>query len=150
MRTNLLFLFLLFSASSAMAQLNPAKWVFSAEKVNDTEYNLILTASLDPGWFIYSQYLASDDGPIRTSLSFGESKAFELLGKAEEKGDKKEGYDDIFMMDVIKFSGTTQFVQRIKTLENIETISGAVEFMCCDKNRCIPPQEIEFNIDLPK
>lgn len=139
-----------FSTHLLMAQvLEPVKWTFSAEKVNDQEYDLIFTAHADDGWFIYSQFMG-DDGPIPTSLNFENATAFELIGKAAEKGNKKEGYDALFDMDVIKFSGTTQFVQRIKRLNKLEAISGYVEFMCCDSNRCLPPTEVDFVLNLPK
>ena len=131
---------LFFACPALMAQLNPVLWTFSAEKVSAQEYDLILTASIDPGWFVYSQYLESDEGPVRTSLMFKEDTAFALEGKAEEKGKKKEGYDALFDMNLVKFGGTTQFVQRIKLLDKLESVSGSVEFMCCDDARCLPPQ----------
>ena len=142
-------LFFSFFLSDAAAQLNPVSWSYKAEKINDTEYNLILTASVDPGWFIYSQYLESDDGPIRTSFQFNTNDNIELIEKTTEEGNRKEGYDNLFDMNVIKFSGTTQFTQRIKLAGEVKEISGNLEFMTCDDDKCLPPQVIDFTISLP-
>ena len=139
---------LLFSIQNLFAQLNPVKWSYTSEKVSDQEYDLIITANVDPGWYIYSQYLESDDGPIRTSFNFSENEAFKLMGQTKENGKKKEGFDDLFGMNVIKYSGTTQFVQRIKLSAPLQEVSGYLEFMTCDDDQCLPPKEIDFAIKL--
>lgn len=143
-----LFSLIAFFTTSLSAQLNPVSWSYTAEKVADNEYDLIFTAAADPGWYIYSQYLESDDGPIRTSFNFTDDDNFELVGKTKEEGKKKEGYDALFDMNVIKFSGTTKFIQRIKTSGSLAEIKGYLEFMTCDNDKCLPPQEIDFAFPL--
>ncbi|RMG86796.1 MAG: hypothetical protein D6714_03540, partial [Bacteroidetes bacterium] len=95
--------------------LDPVKWSFSTEKVNDQEYNLKFTATIEPGWYVYSQFLEGEDGPIPTSFNFDESDHFELVGKAVENSDhRKEGHDPMFDMNIVKFAESVTFTQKIK------------------------------------
>ena len=148
MKKVLFFAFTLLACSTAFAQnLDPVKWQFQAEKVADNEYNLTLKAYITDGWYVYSQYLESDDGPVRTSFTFNENSAVEFVGKVEEAGSKHEGFDDLFGMNVIKFSGQPIFTQRVKAASGT-TISGYLEFMTCDNERCLPPKEVDFTFTL--
>jgi Disulphide bond corrector protein DsbC len=122
-------------------------WSFEAQKVSTGEYDIIFTATVAPSWCIYSQYLSSDDGPVRTSFNFDNNAAVEPIGKIEEKGAKKQIFDKMFNMNVTKLFGKIQFVQRVK-VKNTTALKGAVTFMSCDENSCLPPSDVDFNIAL--
>ncbi|MBK7477028.1 MAG: thioredoxin family protein [Haliscomenobacter sp.] len=127
---------------------NPVHWKTEWKKLSGNEIELTFTADVDPGWYIYSQYLESDDGPIRTSFHYENGSHFQLVGKCTEEGKRKEGFDEIFNMDVIKFSGKTIFRQRVKVLNPKAAIKGYLEFMTCDNDQCLPPTEVDFNFDV--
>ena len=56
-------LFSLFFSVNAFSQiLEPVKWNSKVEKISDKEYNLIFTADIDKGWYIYSQFKIEEDG----------------------------------------------------------------------------------------
>ena len=66
-------LFFLFSFTQSHAQIfDPIDWSTSIEKISDTEYNLIIKATLEKGWHLPSQETFPDDvlGPIPTEFSF--------------------------------------------------------------------------------
>jgi cytochrome c biogenesis DsbD-like protein len=132
-----------FAAGAAFGQLNPVKWSYEASQVSAGEYDLVFTAHIQNGWYVYSQFLDSDEGPIPTSFSFEENAKIELVGKATEKGDKHEGYDELFMMNIVKFSGEPTYTQRIKVHGETQ-LTGYLEFMTCDNQRCLPPKEVTF------
>ena len=144
-----LLLFFLSLAWSAFSQIEtPIKWGTEWKKISGNEFELVLIANADPGWYIYSQYLESDDGPVRTSIHFESGSHFSLVGNAKEEGKRKEGFDEMFRMNVIKFSGKVRFVQRVKVSDVKKPIKGYLEFMTCDDERCLPPTEEEFSFDL--
>ncbi|MDX1941920.1 MAG: protein-disulfide reductase DsbD family protein [Saprospiraceae bacterium] len=147
MRITFVLLFCIISLA-ATAQLDPVTWSYKAKKVNATEYDLILTADVDNGWYIYSQFLESDEGPIATSFTFEENENYELVGEAKEQGNKKEGFDEIFAMKLVKYSGKVSFTQRIKVKEKTDKVTGNLEFMTCDDEKCLPPKMLEFAIVL--
>lgn len=130
---------------------NPVKWKVYHQKVNSSEYDLVFEAAIDDGWYIYSQYLESDDGPVRTSFEFTELSGANLQGKTSESGKKKSGFDEIFQMNVVKFASKAVFRQRIKVSDPSKgyTIAGGYEFMTCDDSRCLPPTYKEFSIQIP-
>lgn len=142
------FLCTFFSLSAQI--LNPVKWSFESKKVNDTEFDLVATAKLDRGWYIYTQHINSDDGPIPTKFAFKPSPQYQLIGgKPNEVSDhKKTGYDKIFAMNLTKFSESVQFVQRIKLTGQSAQISGSVEYGTCDDEKCLPPQDASFTYNL--
>ena len=131
--------------------LDPVDWTMRSEKVGGHEYHLIFEATMEDGWNIYSQYLESDDGPIPTSFNYEEGGHFELMGKNEESGNKKEGFDEIFEMNVIKYSKKATFIQRVKILDYTLPITGYLEYMTCDDESCLPPTEeaFEFKFEAP-
>lgn len=130
---------------------NPVKWKISHESVSSTEYDLVFEAKLDNGWYIYSQYLESDDGPVRTSFEFTDLGGTKLAGKTTESGKKKSGYDAMFEMNVVKYASKVVFKQRVKVPDPSKSyrIAGGYEFMTCDDSRCLPPTYKEFAINIP-
>ncbi|GJM35382.1 MAG: hypothetical protein DHS20C18_43830 [Saprospiraceae bacterium] len=143
------FLFCAFSliVLALQAQLKPITWSFESEKTGDQEYTLTLTADAQVGWNIYSQK-SSAEGPIPTSFTFAPTDGFELIGETAEVGHKKEGYDPLFEVQVIKYSGEVVFTQKVKVTENPVTIKGFVEYMCCDDEKCLPPTKEGFYFTL--
>ena len=149
MRKIIPFSFFLLSVSFVFGQqLDPVKWSQNVQKISDSEYNLIFTANVDDGWYVYSQYLESDDGPIRTSVNFNDNENIELVGESSETGNKKEGFDKMFDMNLVKFADKLTITQRVKTNTSSTVVSGYLEYMTCDNGRCLPPTEIQFSLEL--
>ncbi len=142
-------LLIAFTSTSVKAQIHdPVKWKTSVEKVSDTEYYLVITASIETGWHLYSQNVP-EGGPIPTSFTFMESKKeYELVGKTTE-GKGHEVHDPVFEMDIKYFGNKAVFKQRIKAItKNNFTITGALEFMVCDDTNCLPPTEVDYSFDI--
>lgn len=131
-----------------LAQKKVVDWSFAAKKVSAEEYDVTFTATVKSGWYIYSQFLVGD-GPIPTSFEFEKITGVQYIGKTKEVGNKKEGFDEVFGMNVMKFSGIVTFTQRIKT-KSAKTITGYLTYMTCDDEQCLPPMDVDFSINLPK
>jgi thiol:disulfide interchange protein DsbD len=127
--------------------LEPIKWSTSVNKISETEYDLVATATIEKNWHLYSQNVP-DDGPIPTALSFKITPDFDLVGStSEEEGHTVD--DPVFEMTIKYFENKATFKQRINVLnENSFKILGEVEFMVCDDANCIPPTtvDLEFSI----
>ncbi|WP_257670182.1 protein-disulfide reductase DsbD N-terminal domain-containing protein [Parapedobacter tibetensis] len=136
---------LLFAAGGAFAQiLEPVKWQFGAKKINDKEAVIFMKATIDNGWHIYSQNI-EEGGPIKTSITFNPSGDFTLVGKPAEPKPKTK-HEEVFGMDVAYFDKEVVFQQKISLKKGATTVKGAVEFMACDANQCLPPDEVEFTV----
>lgn len=124
---------------------DPVKWAYNAEKIGGNEYNLIITATIAPGWHVYSQFIEAG-GPIPTSFKFEPSAAYSLKGKVAESPKAISAYDKTFDMQIAWHSDKVTFKQTIILREPKTIVSGVLEFMVCDDERCLPPAEVEFSI----
>ncbi len=151
MKSYLLLLVSLFTFTTAFSQiLTPCKWANETTHISGDEFEITFTATLDDGWAVYSQNIG-EDGPIPTSFNFETGSHFELNGKAKEsETNRKEGFDDMFGMNVIKFYKKAVFTQKVTVKDYSKPVTGYIEFMVCDDARCLPPTEKEFSIVLKK
>jgi len=144
--------FLLFSiliSGSIFSQvLTPVKWTFYLEESETEEMVLVFEASIDETWHLYAQDLPPG-GPIPTSFVFEESDKYERIGELVEVTEADKVYDSSFDMELGMFSDKAVFKQKIKVLsqENFR-IEGYVEYMSCDDERCLPPDEEEFSYSI--
>jgi thiol:disulfide interchange protein len=140
-------LLLILNVSCHAQILNPVKWTFETKKISDSEYDLVATAKLEKGWYIYSQF-PSGEGPIPTSLNFKPTPQYQLIGKAAEVSDhKKSGFDKMFDINITKFSDEVKFIQRIKANGSTD-IKGSVTWQSCDDTQCIPPKDKDFSFPI--
>jgi len=135
----------IFFSISLFAQIEePVEWSFKTKHIGNDEFDLISTATVDKGWYIYSQDLA-DDGPVPTTFSFDAKESrYELVGRTDEDGNFIEGFDKIFEMHVKKFKNKAVFTQRVKLKKKRASIKGSLEFMTCNDEKCLPPEIVDF------
>ncbi len=146
MRILILFLSLLtFGTMEAQKTEDVTKWTLRVEKVDATTYDLIADVVINPGWYIYSQFLAPDEGPIPTSFAF--IAGAKLMSK-REGGKKHEAFDPIFEMHLVKFSENATFTARVKVPAGSTKLQGSYIFMTCDETKCLPPIEQKFTVAL--
>ena len=85
MKNVFIFVFLTLSLGIFSQIEEPLKWATSVEKISDTEFVLVSTASIDDGWHLYAQEVP-EDGPIATSFSFENLKnRYSLKGGTTEQ-----------------------------------------------------------------
>lgn len=126
---------------------DPVKWGYTSDQINENEFNLIITAKIEKGWHLYSQFI-EDGGPIPTSFKFSPSPNYKLVGKVTESPKAVSAFDNNFDMQIAWHKDQVVFKQRISLNKPVESISGVLEFMVCNDERCLPPAEIEFQIPL--
>lgn len=139
---------LLLPGSDIAAQVHkPVKWHFSTIPVNNSEVKLVFTANLEDGWHIYSQHL-EEGGPLPTTFRLESSKEYEIVKNVREESTPVKSYDKTFMMDIVWFEKTAVFTQIVRLLVPVTTIKGKVEFMACREELCLPPDDIEFSVEV--
>ena len=134
----------------AYAQIEkPVKWSYAAKKISNTEAVVLLKATIQGGWHIYSVNL-KDGGPIKTSFTFSPSKEYALIGKVSEPAPQTK-YEKSFSMNVTYFENSVVFQQKIK-LKSVKAtvVKGQLEYMTCNDKKCLPPEDVDFSIPLGK
>ncbi|SFG87825.1 protein-disulfide reductase DsbD domain-containing protein [Pedobacter insulae] len=136
---------LFFGVASAQLQ-KPVTWSYAAKRVNTKEAIVYFKATIDKSWHIYST-MQPEGGPMKTSFSFEPSKDFMLLGKVTEPKPVRK-FEKVFDMDVLYFSNSVVFSQRVKVIGKNAVVKGELEFMVCTNSECLPPEEISFSIPI--
>ncbi len=143
----IVFFILVISGINSQAQ-NPVRWDFNAKKISDKTYELHITASIGEGWSTYSQ-TTPYGGPLPKSIKFTKNPLVIFSGKVKELGTMKKKHEEVFGVYVHYFKDKVDFVQVVKIKSNAKTsVSGKVEFMVCNDEQCLPPEEIPFSIKL--
>lgn len=146
MKSIIFFLSLIFSSFAFGQDMpEPISWKFEVVSGDQDVEIVQITADIDEGWHLYSQF-TDEGGPIPTEFTF-ESEDIELLGDVEEITEAKRSFSEMFEIDVVQFSKKAVFNQKFKR-NGAKSIKGEVYFMTCDGNRCLPPKPVSFEIDL--
>lgn len=128
--------------------LEPVKWSVSTEKISNVEYDLIIKATIEPNYHLYSLKVP-EEGPLPTVFIFeGNGADYELVGSmTEPKGHTT--FDSVFELDIKYFETSAVFKQRIKLkTKNATKIAGEIEFMTCNDASCVPGYD-DFEIAIP-
>ncbi|MGI4759432.1 MAG: protein-disulfide reductase DsbD domain-containing protein [Janthinobacterium lividum] len=138
--------FVLLGTTQAQAQiLTPVHWSYAAKKTSATEAVVFLKATINPGWHVYSQNV-KDGGPVKTTIKFDPSKAYTLVGAPQEPKPISK-MEKTFNMEVSYFANSVIFQQKVKlTGKGPFTVKGNLEFMACNDEKCLPPDEVAFSI----
>ncbi|WP_298511748.1 thioredoxin family protein [uncultured Kordia sp.] len=132
---------------------DPVQWKGSVNKLSDDEYELVMDATVEDKWHLYSQKSYGDDGPFPTEFSFIDAgKGYQTVGNVEES-ETKEVFDKVFNKNISFYEGKATFTQKVKvTDKNIKDIIAEVVFMVCDDEKCLPPtaKEVKFNLTTAK
>jgi hypothetical protein len=146
MKKAVLFSYLLVLAFSVQAQrLNPVKWSYNAIKTATNQYDIVLTATIDAPWHMYSQFATK--GPIPTTITFKANPLVKLNGKTKEIGKLEKNYDKNFGAIIGTFTGKVDFKQAIILKAVSKTkVSGTIEYTVCNDEKCLPPVTIPFEV----
>ncbi len=119
---------------------SPVSWIFELKKINTSEYEIIATASIKKDWLLYSQF-TDDTGPVPTQFVLEDE-----VVTFEEKSKSLKEFDPMFDVDVIKFKEMAVFSKKVHRSEK-KNISGYVTYMTCDGTKCLPPADVNFNLN---
>jgi thiol:disulfide interchange protein DsbD len=138
------------TVSFASAQgLDPVSWSFSSKKINATEYEVQLIASIEPGWHLYSQSQPDDAIALPTVINFVKNPLLSLDGKVKEEGRLIKYKDDALDISANQYSNKVVFVKKVKVKGKAKTaVKGSLEYQTCDDKKCLPPKTVKFSIAL--
>lgn len=146
MKVILLSLLVTMISAVSLAQSNKeVKWAFSAKKIADKTYEVVLTATVNGNWHIYSQNVGVD-GPIPTAFTFTKNPLLAFEGAIKENGKLIKKNEEVWGGEVRYYENKVEFVQRVKIKGGKTNLAGKVEYMVCNEEKCLPPAETAFSI----
>lgn len=89
-----------------------------------------------------------EGGPVSTSFTFETLNGAELIGQPVPSVKPTTVYDEQFAMNLRWYPGTVSFIQKLKVTDPAKfKVEGEVEFMACNDETCLPPDQIPFSFD---
>ncbi|MBN8854726.1 MAG: hypothetical protein BGO55_20515 [Sphingobacteriales bacterium 50-39] len=133
-----------------MAQSGSAtqvQWSYTAKKISDKVYEIHMIAKIGGGWHMYSQN--GGDGPVSTSFTFTKNPLLAPSGKVREVGKMVTKFEEAFKSNVRYYENMVEFVQTVQLKGKAKTsLAGKVEFMVCNDHECLPPTDVNINVNV--
>jgi len=126
----------------------PVKWDFSQKKVSENTIELIFKATIDDGWYVYSQ--DAGEGPVSTEFTFiNNSENYAIVNERVQEGVPIEEFDPNFDAVLKYFKKEALFTVDIQVMSTDDfVLKGDVYFMTCDSTQCLPPEALEFSFEI--
>ena len=125
----------------------PVKWSFEIKEINRSEVKVVAHATIEEGWKIYGISVPAD-GPFATNMVFEPNDTFRPVKKTIEDTKSVVKHDDVFDMDIPYFKKRATINHNVRILKRPATIKGYVEFMTCNNESCLPPDEVNFSFEV--
>jgi hypothetical protein len=134
---------------AAISQSNKqVQWTYNAKKISDKTYEVHMVATINGDYHLYAQDVGGE-GPIPTSFTFAKNPLLQLDGNVKEVGKTIRKFESAWNHDVRYYEKNVDFVQVVKVKGNAKTnLSGKVEFMVCNEQKCLPPSDVEIKINI--
>ena len=121
-------------------------WSRSVEDKSPTEKVLVFTATVKDPWHLYGTELPKG-GPTPTHLLVDKIEGAGLVGGLTSTQKPIEKYDPNFEMTLRFFSGKVTFRQKIRITDPKKfAFVGAIRYMACNDEQCLPPANWEFTV----
>ena len=141
-----LLLFLLFWKGGVAA---PVEWSVSTEDRNDGTVCVLFTARIEAPGHIYDLGPYDDMGPNATTVVFEPNESVTLVGGIESLTRPVRVYDSLFALEIGYFEQTARLAQTVRVKAGVKTeLKARVEWMACNDESCLPPDEKDFTITL--
>ena len=78
--------------SISLTAQNPVKWQVNSKLIDENIYEIKISAELEAGWHLYSQFLEQNEGydplnsPFSTYITFEINPNFDTIGNTKEVG----------------------------------------------------------------
>ena len=126
--------------------IHPVQWIFVIKDRNESEFDLIATAIIDPDYHIPSTTMP-DLGPLQTEFDIKTSEFFEAVGEARDLTDVPMYYDDLLEVEYKQFSGTASFAQTFHKLKKGSfPITGEISYQAYKDGQCVALYEEDVDL----
>jgi len=107
---------------------------------------IVITALIDKGWYLYSIHNAEELGPVPTHINFKKKKGLKVKGNLTEQA-SIVAFDPNFGTNLGYHENKVEFRQKVK-IRKLTSIDIQVFYMVCNDSQCLPPLEIVLPLKL--
>ena len=140
MKRLITYLLLLFPLLIQAQILAPIHWEAAQGVRADSTAEIILSATIDEGWHLYTQDLP-EGGPVATQFAYKQP----VIGQTTTDAEVHRDYDENFEMELTYYENHAVFHQTVRASRN-DQLAGSVTFMACNDQQCLAPETWDFTI----
>lgn len=127
---------------AAQAQMmNPVHFSSQLKELSGGEGEIVFSATIDPGWHVYSTNLGSD-GPVSATFNPVKMDGVETVGRLQTRGREIKQFDKLFDMELRFFEQSVTFVQKVRFTKPDYDIDCYLEYGACNDEACLPPTDV--------
>lgn len=121
------------------------EWSFYSKKISDEKYEIHLSATVDKGWAVYSQYKAPNNAA--TQIQVTPVAGLKISDKFEELGEPKKGKLGPRSSSAQYFENYVDFVQVISIRAGEKpTVKGSISVVVTNGAETLPRFAVDFAI----
>ncbi len=126
--------------------LTPVKWSTSIEMTDDANGVIVMKATIDHGWHVYSNDLDPSVGPSPLSVTFDKLDGVKLKGRWKPSKAAHREFDQMFEAELSWWSGSVELRQPFTATKDKFVIEGTIAYSACNDQNCIPPSRENFTL----
>ena len=142
----ILIAFLTLWAVEAQAQIvNPVHWSTELKMTGESHGEVVMTATIDTGWHMYSLDVDQDVGPQPLAIEW-DLNGVELSGHPVANKTAHKEYDEMFGANLSWWTDGVTVTQAFSATRSKFTIDGTIRYSACNNDNCIPPAKETFSL----
>ncbi|MEY8605750.1 protein-disulfide reductase DsbD family protein [Muribaculum intestinale] len=143
----ILIVFLVFWATGSQAQIvDPVHWSTELKMTGDAQGEVVMTASIDAGWHMYSLDVDPDIGPQPLAIEWTALDGVELKGHPKADKTPHKEYDEMFGANLSWWTEGVTITQAFTATKSKFAIEGLIRYSACNNDNCIPPAKESFSM----
>src|ERR1035437_4014491 len=126
---------------------HPVSWEITLQHIDKNNYEVRYAATIQAHWHLYSYDIGSG-GPVPTTITFKPNDGISIIGNPITSKKPTEKMDPMFDMKIRYFDSEVSFSQKIKISTSVTKITGYVEYMSCNDEKCLQPEQEKFDFPI--
>lgn len=126
--------------------MNPVKWNVTTAMTGDAKGEVVMTATIQPGWHVYSYDVDPSVGPTPLELNWTTLNGVKLTGKIKANKTPHKEFDNMFEADLSWWTESVTLRQAFEATSPEFAIDLTIRYSACNDQNCIPPTKESFNL----
>ena len=126
--------------------VNPVHWSTDLKMTDDNHGTIIMTATIDSGWHMYSLEVDPDVGPQPLAIEWPTISGVELNGHPVANKPAHKEFDEMFGANLSWWTDGVTITQAFTATKSKFSIDGLIRYSACNNDNCIPPAKESFSL----
>lgn len=125
--------------------VTPVKWNVLLNMTDETHGSIVMSATIEAGWHLYSNDVDPDVGPNPLTVEWDKLDGVKLDGRLKPSKTPHKEFDEMFGANLSWWTEEVTLRQNFVATAPKFSINGSIRFSACNDENCIPPTKEEFS-----